>query len=352
MNLVLDNEYQQTLTALKERVRSAQFKAVRSVNVELIKLYWDIGNTVIEKQQHHVWGSKFLEQVSKDLSNAFPDMTGFSRSNVAYMRKFSSEYPSFETVQPLAGQLEWTKIILLLDKISKRSIRDWYAAKTIENNWSRRVLSFQISQDLYSRQGTETKKITNFSSVLPAPQSERAQEVLKDPFKFEFLALGDKPKERDIEEGLISHIRDFLLELGTGFAFIGNQYHLEVGGDDFYIDCLFYNYQMRCFVILEIKTGKFKPEYAGQLNFYQTVIDREVKHKDDNPTIGILLCESKNEIVAQYSVDGMTKPMGISQYELSKMLTKKLKRLVSSQKDLKNKTEKDYIKHAVTRRLT
>ena len=342
MNLVLDNEYQQTLASLKERVRSAQFKAARIVNTELIKLYWDIGHTIVEKQKNAKWGSKFLEQTSKDLISAFPGMKGFSVTNLKYMRLFAQNYSTDTIGQQPVDQLElpWGHITVLLTKLSSQDVRNWYAGQAVKNGWSRKVLTFQIGQDLYARQGTETKKISNFAAALPAPQSELAHEVLKDPFKFEFLALADKPKERDIEEGLINHIRDFLLELGSGFSFVGNQYHLEVGGDDFYIDCLFYNFKMRCFVILEIKTGKFKPDYAGQLNFYQTVMDREIKHKDDNPTIGILLCGAKNEIVAQYSVDGMTKPMGISEFELSKMLTQKLKGLDSPQKELEEVFEK------------
>ena len=340
MNLVLDNEYQQTLEALKERVRSAQLKAARAVNTELIQLYWDIGNTILEKQKNAKWGSKFLEQTSKDLISAFPGMKGFSVTNLKYMRSFAQEYPDFVIGHQAGDQLPWRHNVELLLKVKDRKARDWYAGQAIKNGWSRKVLTFQIGQDLYARQGTETKKINNFAAALPAPQSELAHEVLKDPFKFEFLSIDDTAKERDIEEGLVNHIRDFLLELGSGFSFVGNQYHLNVGGDDFYIDCLFYHLKMRCYVVIEIKLGKFKPGDAGQLNFYQTVIDREVKHKDDNPTIGILLCGAKNEIVAQYSVDGMTKPMGISEFELSKMLTKKLKGLESPQKELEDKTEK------------
>ena len=340
MNLVLDNEYQQTLEALKERVRSARLKAARAVNTELIQLYWDIGNTILEKQKHAKWGSKFLEQTSKDLSSAFPGMKGFSSVNLKRMRMFANEFSTDEIGSQAVTQLPWGHIVELMFKVKIPEHRTWYAKKTIENGWSRKVLTFQIGQDLYARQGTETKKISNFSAALPAPQSELAHEVLKDPFKFEFLSIDDTAKERDIEEGLVNHIRDFLLELGSGFSFVGNQYHLAVGGDDFYIDCLFYHLNMRCYVVIEIKLGKFKPGDAGQLNFYQTVIDREVKHKDDNPTIGILLCGAKNEIVAQYSVDGMSKPMGISEFELSKMLTKKLKGLESPQKELEDKTEK------------
>ena len=339
MNLVLDNEYQQTLEALKERVRSARLKAARAANTELIELYWHIGNTALEKQKKAQWGSKFIEQISKDLTNTFPHMTGFSTTNIKRMRILAREYSLDEIGAQAVPQLPWGHIILLMQKIKDKNIANWYAKQTLENGWSKSVLSFQIGQDLYARQGTETKKISNFSAALPAPQSELAHEVLKDPFKFEFLSIDDTTKERDLEEGLVNHIRDFLLELGSGFAFIGNQYHLDVGGDDFYIDCLFYHVKMRCYVVIEIKLGKFKPGYAGQLNFYQTVIDREVKHKDDNPTIGILLCGAKNEIVAQYSVDGMTKPMGISEFELSKMLTQKLKGLDSPPKELEERTE-------------
>ena len=236
-----------------------------------------------------------------------------------------SEYPKIAIwCNRLLHQLGWGIIIDLNHRVKDKPTREWYAQQALQEGWSRNVLNLMIKQDLYGRQA-EAPKITNFKETLPAAQSDMAQQMFKDPYCFEFLTIDKPAHERAIENALVNQIRDFLLELGQGFAFIGNQYQLNVGGDDFYIDCLFYNLKMRCYVVIELKSGKFKPEYSGQLNFYLTAIDREVKAPEDQPTIGILLCETKNEVVAQYAVDGMTKPMGISQYELGEALTARLK---------------------------
>ena len=338
MNLVLDNEYQQTLEALKERVRSAQLKAARAVNTELIQLYWDIGNTILEKQKNAKWGSKFLEQTSKDLSSAFPGMQGFSRRNVAYMRKFSAEYPSFEFVQQGVAQLGWSAITILLDKVQDPLVRDWYTQEMIKDGWGRDTLRRMIQGGLYERQKTKPK-ITNFGGKLPKLQSELAHQMIKDPYCFDFMNIAKTSHERVIEQALIDNIKDFLRELGKGYAYVGNQYHLEVGGEDFYIDLLFFNIPMNCYIVIELKKGKFKPEYTGKLNFYLSVVDDMLKLDHHNPTVGMLLCETKNEVIAQYAVDGMTKPMGISEFELSKMLTQKLKGLDSPPKELEERTE-------------
>ena len=316
---------------LKDRVLKAQLRAHRAVNTELIKLYWEIGKSLSDRQQSEKWGSKYLEQVSKDLKAEFPGMKGFSRRNLEYMRKFYSTFSFVEITQQPAAQLGWSYLMIFLDKKMSLETINWYSQKAMQEGWSRNVLSMMIKQDLYARQKL-APKITNFKDTLPAAQSDLACEMFKDPYCFDFLTITATAGERDIENALINQIRDFLLELGQGFAFVGNQYHLNIGGDDFYIDCLFYNFKLKCFVVIELKTGKFKPEYAGQLNFYLTAIDREVKSADDGSTIGILLCETKNEIVAQYSVDGMTKPMGISQYELSKALTNRLKQFENNLK--------------------
>lgn len=327
MNIITnDKSYVSLILELKDRVLKAQLRAHRAVNTELIKLYWEIGKSLSDRQQSEKWGSKYLEQVSKDLKSEFPGMKGFSKRNLEYMRKFYSIFYAVEITQQPAAQLGWSCLMIFIDKKISLETIDWYSKKAIQEGWSRNVLSMMINQDLYARQKL-APKITNFKDTLPKAQSDLACEMFKDPYCFDFLTITKPAGEREIENALINQIRDFLLELGQGFAFVGNQYHLNIGGDDFYIDCLFYNFKLKCFVVIELKTGKFKPEYTGQLNFYLTAIDREVKSIDDNATIGILLCETKNEVIAQYSVDGMTKPMGISQYELSKALTNRLKQV-------------------------
>lgn len=332
MNIITnDKSYISLILELKDRVLKAQLRAHRAVNTELIKLYWEIGKSLSDRQQSEKWGSKYLEQVSKDLKTEFPGMKGFSVTNLKRMRVFFREFPYNSIGAQAVPQLPWGHIVVLIQRVKSVDARGWYIQQALENSWSRNVLSMMIKQDLYARQKL-APKITNFKDTLPAAQSDLACEMFKDPYCFDFLTITKTAGERDIENALINQIRDFLLELGQGFAFVGNQYHLNIGGDDFYIDCLFYNFKLKCFVVIELKTGKFKPEYAGQLNFYLTAIDREVKSADDSATIGILLCETKNEIVAQYSVDGMTKPMGISQYELSQALTNRLKQFENNLK--------------------
>ncbi|MDF1759563.1 MAG: PDDEXK nuclease domain-containing protein [Coxiellaceae bacterium] len=328
IKLLLDNDYSLLINQLKQKITVAQTRARLAVNSELIQLYWSIGRVLFERQKIEAWGSKYLNQVSSDLSYEFPESKGFSRRNLERMRQFYLIYQVEQIAAQPVSQLPWGHIIYLIQKVKYDIQREWYIQQTITQGWSRKVLSVMIDQDLYRRQ-TNSSKITNFKNTLTSTQSELAQNLFKDPYCFEFLALKKPLRERDIEIALVHQIRDFLLELGQGFAFMGNQYHLNVGGDDFYIDCLFYNVEMRCYVVVELKSGKFKPEYTGQLNFYLTAIDQQIKKDTDNPTIGILLCETKNKIVAQYAVDGMTKPMGISQYELSEALTQRIKRITA-----------------------
>jgi len=317
-----ENEYLDLLTNLKKRIQEAQIKAVVSVNKELVFLYWDIGKNILERQTKEGWGSKVIDRISHDLMSSFPEMKGFSPRNLKYMRKFAEEYPEREIVQEVLAQLTWYHNITLTEKISSLPERLWYAQQAIKNGWSRNVLVHQIELDLYPRQG----KIThNFRTTLPSPQSDLARQTLKDPYVFDFLSLGNDAQEREIEKELTKHITKFLLELGAGFSFVGSQYHLEVSEEDFYIDLLFYHLGLRCYIIIELKAGDFRPEYAGKLNFYLSAVDNSLKHKDDNPSIGIILCKSKNKVVAEYALKDMSKPIGVSEYKIVRSIPKKLK---------------------------
>jgi len=317
-----ENEYIDLLSNLKKRIQEAQVKAVVSVNKELIYLYWDIGKNILERQTREGWGSKVIDRLSHDLMRCFPEMKGFSPRNLKYMRKLAEEYPEKEIVQEVLAQLTWYHNITLIEKISSLSERLWYAQQTIKNGWSRNVLVHQIELNLYQRQGKVTH---NFKNTLPAPQSDLARQTLKDPYIFDFLSLGDEAQEREIEKELTKHITKFLLELGAGFSFVGNQYHLEVSGQDYYIDLLFYHLGLRCYVIIELKTGDFKPEYAGKLNFYLSAVDSVLKHKEDNPSIGIILCKNKDKVVAEYALKDMGKPIGVSEYKIVRSIPEMLK---------------------------
>ncbi|MFA7658688.1 MAG: PDDEXK nuclease domain-containing protein [Candidatus Gastranaerophilaceae bacterium] len=328
--VTLDTSYNEILGEIKNKVKQAQFKAMVVINTELISLYWQIGNTILSKQNKQGWGSKVIEKLSNDLSIEFPEMKGFSSRNLKYMRKFAELYPDFEFVQQVVAQIPWNQNVTLMDKIQDEEQRKWYINKSIELGWSRSVLTHQIELDLYDRQAISDKKINNFSQTLPVQQSILANQIMKDPYIFDFLNLGEEKQERDIENALIERIRDFLVELGSGFAFVGQQYHLEVGGEDFYIDLLFYHLKLRCYVVIELKAKEFKPQDVGQLNFYLAVVDDVLRHKDDAPTIGLLLCKSKNKIVAEYTVKNISSALGISEYVITKELSKELQTALPS----------------------
>jgi predicted nuclease of restriction endonuclease-like (RecB) superfamily len=317
-----DQTYQSWLTDLKNRVKTAQLKAALAVNSELILLYWQIGKSILEKQDELGWGSGVIKQLSNDLQKAFSDMKGLSQRNLEYMRRFAEFYPDEAIAQQAAAQIPWGHNMVIIDKLKDLEQRLWYIHKTIENGWSRNILTMQIESGLYNRSG---KAISNFKDTLPALQSDLARQTLKDPYNFEFLGIADDALEKEVEKASIEHIRNFLLELGTGFAFVGSQYHLELGGEDFYLDLLFYHTQLRCYIIIDLKTGKFKPEYAGKMNFYLNVVDDKLRHKDDQPSIGLILCKDKNEIIAEYSLRGHTKPIGVSEYQLTQALPEDLK---------------------------
>jgi len=305
--------YADWLAELKGRIHRAQQRATLAVNRELITLYWQIGRDILERQAQQGWGAKVIERLSHDLRTAFPKMQGFSPRNLKYMRAFAEAWPDAEFVQAVLAQLPWYHHLALLEKLTSPEDRRWYAAKTIEHNWSRNVLVMHIESRLLERSGAA---ITNFDARLPMPQSDLARESLKDPYRFDFLGIGQEASERDIENALVEHVTDFLLELGAGFAFVGRQVLLNVGGEEFFIDLLFYHLKLRCYVVIELKAGAFKPEHLGQLGFYLTAVDRQLRHEHDNPTIGLLLCKSKNKVVAEYALSDKTQPMGIAEFKL------------------------------------
>lgn len=314
-------DYADWLTDIKTRVTAARQRAALAANSELIKLYWQIGQDILQRQVAQGWGSKVIERLARDLREAFPEMKGLSSRNLMYMRDFAAGWPDAQIVQQSAAQLPWFHIVTLLSKLPSAEIREWYAQQAITGGWSRATLEVQIRNRLHERQG---QAITNFEARLPAPHSELAHESLKDPYLFDFLGLGDDAHEREIESALVRHITKFLLELGSGFAFIGRQYRLEVGGSEFFIDLLFYHTRLKCYVVVELKATAFKPEHAGQLNFYLTAVDRQVKAPDDKPTIGLLLCKTQDRLIAEYALSGIDKPIGVAEYQLVRALPETL----------------------------
>lgn len=314
--------YADWLADLKTRIHTAQQRAALAVNRELVLLYWQIGRDILERQAKQGWGAKVVERLAHDLRTAFPEMKGFSSRNLKYMRAFAEAWPEGEFVQAVLAQLPWYHQLALLDKLRTADERRWYAAKAIENNWSRNVLVIQIETHLRERSGTA---VTNFAAHLPAPHSDLARESLKDPYRLDFLGLGEEADERAIESAIVEHITRFLLELGAGFAYVGRQVPIEVGDDDFFIDLLFYHLKLRCYVVIELKAGPFKPEHAGQLNFYLSAVDAQVKAEQDNPTIGLLLCKSQNRVVAEYALRGSSKPIGVAEYQLVAALPAELR---------------------------
>jgi predicted nuclease of restriction endonuclease-like (RecB) superfamily len=331
--LINDNQYLSVIESIKTEISKAQYNAALQVNKELTLLYYHIGRIINE---HKAWGNKFIDNLARDIKIAYPNSTGYSVRNLKYMAKFAAEYPDEQIVQEVLAQITWYHNIALMDKVKGQDASLWYAKESVKNGWSRNVLVHQIESGLYERQAI-AQKISNFESLLPAPQSELAVQTMKDPYVFDFIPFKEDMVERDIENALVKDVTALLLELGTGFAFLGNQYHLNVGGDDFYIDLLFYNLNLRCYVVIELKTGDFKPEYAGQLNFYLSAVDAQLKKDTDNPTIGLLLCKNKNNLVAEYSLKDMSKPMGISEYKISSVLPEELSQQLPSVEDIQKR---------------
>lgn len=309
--------YFEMLAEIKDQIRASRTGAAMAVNGELIKLYWLIGRKIIDRQEALGWGAEVVARLSRDLRREFPGARGFSVRNLNYMKKFAECWPDAEKVPQLVAQIPWGQNRLLLDKARDQSEREWYVRAVILNGWSRAMLGAQIESDLYRRQGRAT---TNFERTLPSPRSELALSLLKDPYNFDFLGLAADFQERDIHCGLIRNLRELLLELGAGFAFVGSEVHLEVGGEDFYPDLLFYHLKLRCYVVIELKSGDFRPEHAGKLNFYVSAVDDLLRHPDDQPSIGLVICSGRNGVVAEYALRDLAKPMGIVTHRLRRGL--------------------------------
>ncbi|MBD2342439.1 DUF1016 domain-containing protein [Calothrix sp. FACHB-156] len=325
------SNYDAFISILKQRIRTAQVRAALAVNQELVLLYWQIGREILQRQQDEGWGTKVIERIAKDLKREFPEIKGFSRTNLLYMRAFAEAYPDDQFVQQAAGQIPWFHNCVLLDRVKVPEQRVWYIQQTIENGWSRAILEMQIESRLYERQGSA---VTNFSQTLPKPQSDLAQQLIKDPYHFDFLTLSKEAQERDLERALVERIRDFLLELGTGFSFVGSQYPIEVSGQEYRLDLLFYHLKLRCFVIIDLKMVEFQPEFSGKMNFYVSAVNAILRHPDDQPTIGIILCKSKNKTIAELALQGMTQPIGVSTHKIGKDVPEQLKGIMPTVEQL------------------
>lgn len=320
----LPESYAEALNEIKKCIQQERLRVVLAANSAMISLYWDIGQVILNKQSQAGWGAKVIDRLAKDHREAFPDVKGFSSRNLKYMRAFAEAWPDPSIVQQLAAQIPWFHNCLLLDKIKDQTTREWYISQTIENGWSRNILALQIESRLYERQG---KAVTNFKKILPPADSDMATQVFKDPYLFDFLGTADLRRERELEQALVDHIQHFLLELGAGFAFVGRQVPLEVENHDFLIDLLFYHLKLRCFVVIELKAVPFDPSFIGQLNFYLSAVDDLLRHPDDKPTIGLLLCRTKDKLIVEYALRDLNKPIGVSEWEtrIVKELPKELK---------------------------
>jgi predicted nuclease of restriction endonuclease-like (RecB) superfamily len=328
--LIFDQDYKQWISALKQQFRQAQLKAVVKVNSELLQFYWQLGEDILARQQGTQWGDGFLTQLSKDLSTEFPEIKGFSKRNLELIRKWRRYWQQVEVAQPAIAkqlvsqlvQIPWGHNVVIVSQSKNIEQALYYVASTIENGWSRSVLVHQIESGLYQREG---KAITNFADTLPAVQSDLAQQSIKDPYVFDFLTLSKAHSERDLEQGLVKHVTQFLMELGAGFAYMGKQVPITVGERDFYLDLLFYHTRLHCHVVIELKITDFEPEHAGKLNFYIKAVDEQLRQPGDEPTIGILLCKSKDRLVAEYALSDINKPIGVSEYQLTQSLPDSLK---------------------------
>ncbi|MDT3402370.1 PDDEXK nuclease domain-containing protein [Mucilaginibacter terrae] len=329
-----EKNYDLLLNDLRSEIERAKLKVALTVNSQLLELYWKIGYNILVKQRQEGWGAKVIDRLARDLSSLYPDMKGISPRNLKYMRAFAEAYPEFvqappaqiqergQIVQAPLAQLPWYHHITLLDKIKNIEERYFYIAEAVRNGWSRNVLVHQIEGRLFSRRGAAT---TNFSATLDSMQNDLAQEVFKDPYKFDFLSIATLHSERDLENGLVSQMTKLLMELGRGFSYVGRQYPLTVGGENFFIDLLFYHLKLRCFVVIELKTGKFIPEYAGKLNFYLNAVDSQLKHNLDLPAIGILICKEKNKVITEYALKGVKNPIGVAEYQITHLVPDNLK---------------------------
>lgn len=322
-SIIKTEDYLAFIQDIKQRIQGAQIKASVAVNQALLQLYWELAGRIVAKQQESVWGDGFLLQMSRDLQTEFPDMKGFSLRNLKYMRQWFQFWSAAPAIgQQLVAQIPWGHNLAIISKIKTTEQALFYVQKTIQNNWSRVVLTHQIESGLYLREG---KAVTNFQNTLPAPHSDLARQILKDPYHFDFLMLKERHDEQELENALLEHITRFLLELGAGFSYLGRQYKLEVDGDEFFVDLLFYHVRLHCYVVVELKTVKFKPEFAGKLNFYISAVDEILKAEQDHPTIGILICKSKKDTVVEYALRNINKPIGVSEYTITQNLPDELK---------------------------
>ena len=318
------HDYALTLEELKARIQEERLRVVLSANAAMVLLYWDIGCVILDRQQQEGWGAKVIDRLSADLRQAFPDMRGLSPRNLKYMRAFASTWPERRIVQEVLAQITWYHNIALLEKLDDAQTRLWYVRKTIANGWSHSILAMQIENAAHEREG---KAITNFPATLPPPDSDMAAQVFKDPYLFDFLGTADPRREKEVEQALMDHLQRFLLELGVGFAFVGRQVRLELGSQDFYLDLLFYHLKLRCFVVVELKAVAFDPSFVGKLNLYLSAVDDLMRHSDDKPTIGLLLCRSKNRLIVEYALRDLKKPIGVAQWQtkIVKSLPKELR---------------------------
>ncbi len=331
-----EENYFVLLDGLKTRIRTAQIRAALAVNQELLVLYWHIGCEILVQQQEQGWGSKTIERLSRDLKREFPDMKGFSPRNLRYMRALAEAYPDEQIVLRLVAQIPWGHNQSLLNKLETQEQRLWYAQKVLENGWSRDILELQIESNLYARQGGA---ITNFERTLPPEQSDLSRQLLKDPYNFDFLTLKESAQERDLERALVERIRDFLMELGVGFAFVGSQYRLDVEGNEYRIDLLCYHLKLHCYVAIDLKMGEFIPEYAGKMNFYVTAVNRFLRDERDDPTIGIILCRSKKTTVVEFALETVQNPIGVATYKLQENLPPALQEQFPTAKQLEMELE-------------
>lgn len=348
--------YSDLLADVKSRIRESQTRAVLAVNAELVHLYWDIGHLIAGRQEQEGWGAGVIPRLARDLHNELPEVKGFSERNIKLMLQFAREYPSAFPTAPRIGQpavaqlpdphfghlpvaeIPWAHNVLLMQRVKDEATRLWYMNAILQNGWSRNTLSAMIDTNAHERQG---QAVTNFDQRLPAPQSDLAQQTLKDPYIFDFLTLEAPFHERELEAGLVRHLEKFLIELGQGFAFVGRQYRLDVGDEDYYIDLLFYHFRLRAFVVIDLKTGPFKPEYAGKLNFYCNVVNDRLRHETDAPTIGLILCQTKDNVLAEYSLTGIDKPIGVSSYQLTRTLPKNLQSALPSVDQIETELGRD-----------
>jgi len=319
----MDKVYNEWFSQIKHKVQQAQLRATQNFNIILIELYWDLGREIVTRQTEFKWGDNFLQQLSTDLKTNFPQINGFSRRNLYAIRQWYLFFSQqFEFVPQAVAQLPWSYQRTLISKVKDIDIAIIYAKATTKNGWSRDTLEVNIKNSYHIRLG---KADHNFETTLPKPQSDLAVESIKDPYHFDFLGLEDDAHEREIEHALTRRIMDFMLELGKGFAFVGRQYKLEINDSDYFLDLLFYHLHLRCYVVIELKAGKFKPEYAGKLNFYLSAVDSQLKLPIDNPSIGIILCRMKDKIEVEYSLRDMKKPIGVSAFELTEAIPENLK---------------------------